>query len=277
MDNSSTDGSVEFIKTHFPTVCVVELGKNVGYARGMNAGLEYAVTLGFEYVLIMNNDTLVATDALRALVRTAQTELNAGFVSGKVYFYDQPDIFHTVGKKEDAIRWNGAHLGWFEKDVGQYDTVSERIFLDDVMILVSRRVYEEVGGYDPQFFLQAAEFDWQARAKMKGWKCYYTPNAKIWHRVSMTLGGFGNPIGRYFDTRGSMVVMARHRTLAQFIKYYLYTGFQVTNLCLRGLVQLNWIKFKSRFSMLLGFVSGTFWLFHRRPARKVPWIIDRLK
>ena len=195
VDNGSTDGSVEFVRDRFPKMHVVETGKNLGYARGFNAGLEYAAQRGAEHFLIMNNDTVIDPGALSALVETAQNYPRAGFVTGKVYFYDQPDTLQTVGKKEDRIRWNGDHIGWVEKDMGQYERVEERIFLDDVMTLVPRRLYDEVGGYDPQFFLQAEEFDWQARAKKRGWKFYYTPKSMIWHRVSMSMGGPGTRLG----------------------------------------------------------------------------------
>ena len=277
VDNGSSDGSVEFVRQHFPTVQVVETGSNLGYARGFNAGLEYAAARGAKYFLIMNNDTVIDRGALSALVETAQTCKRAGFVTGKIYFYDRPDTFQTVGKKEDPIRWNGDHIGWGEKDIGQYETVEERVFLDDVMTLVDRRLYDEVGGYDSQFFLQCEEFDWQARAKKRDWKSYYTPWAKLWHRGSMSMGGFGSPIGRYFDTRSQMVVLARHLSLWRFLRSYFWTAFRVHNSLARGVVQLNWDKIKPRLAMWLGFLAGTFWLVHRRPATKVPVIIQKLK
>ena len=273
VDNGSTDGSVEFVRQRFPAVHVVETGSNLGYARGFNAGLEYAAAGGAEYFLIMNNDTVIDRGALTALVETAQACERAGFVTGKIYFYDQPDTFQTVGKKEDPIVWNGDHIGWGEKDIGQYETVEERAFLDDVMTLVDRRLYDEVGGYDPQFFLQAEEFDWQVRAKKRDWKFYYTPKARLWHRVSMSMGGAGNPIARYFDTRSPMVVMARYASLGRFLRYYVVTGLRTTNSLLRGLVQLRGDKIKPRLAMWLGFLAGTFWLFHRRPNTGVPRLI----
>jgi GT2 family glycosyltransferase len=276
VDNGSTDESVAFVRQKFPSVHVVENGKNLGYARGFNAGLEYAAKRGTEYFMIMNNDTVIDRAALSALVETAHAFRKAGFVTGKIYFYDRPETFQSVGKKEDPIVWGGDHIGWGEKDVGQYETSEERVFLDDVMTLVDRRLYDEVGGYDPQFFLQAEEFDWQARAKQKGWKFYYTPKAKLWHRVSMSMGGGGSPIGRYFDVRSTMVVMARYFRLWRFLRYYIYTLYKVTDNLFRGLAQLDGDKIKPRLAMWLGFWAGTLWLIHRQPATRVPPLILRL-
>lgn len=276
VDNGSTDGSVEFVRQNFPTIYVIETGSNLGYARGFNVGLEYAAKNGAEYFLIMNNDIVIDQGALSALVETAQSSERAGFITGKVYFYEQPEILQTIGKKEDPIVWSGHHIGWMEKDTGQYESVEERAFIDDVMTLVNKHLYDEVGGYDPQFFLQSEEFDWQVRAKRRGWKFYYTPKAKLWHRVSMSMGGFGNPIGRYFDIRSQMVVIARHGNLNQFIRYYIWTGFHVLNSFTRGLLRFNWARLKPRLAMLLGFIAGTFWLIHRQPAKKLPLIIRKL-
>ncbi len=276
VDNGSTDDSVATVKSRYPAIHVIETGSNLGYSRGFNAGMAFAATLGAEYFLIMNNDTVIDPMALAALVETAQTQERAGFVTGKIYFHDTPHTLQTVGKKEDPILWNGNHIGWGEEDAGQYDQPAERAFVDDVMVLVNRRVYDELGGYDVQYYLQGEGFDWQVRAKKKGWKTYYTPNAKLWHKVSQSMGGFGNPIGRYFDTRSRMVVMARHAPLHRFLLFYLHTGWKTTDSLLRGIVQRKPEKIKPRLARWLGFISGTFWLIHRQPATKVPACIQHL-
>ena len=276
VDNGSEDGSVPHVRERFPTVHVVETGSNLGYARGFNAGLAYAAARGAAYFLIMNNDTVIDPGALSALVETAQSQERAGFVTGKIYYHDHPDVLQTVGKRYDRIVWNGRHIGGGERDEGQYEQVAERVFVDDVMTLVNRRLYDELGGYDPQFFLQSEEFDWQARAKRAGWKFYYTPEAKLWHRVSMSMGGAGSPIGRYFDTRSRMVVMARHLGLWGFVRYYVVTGFKTTFGLAKGLLQFNGAKIRPRLAMWLGFCAGTLWLIHRRPAVGVPRLIRAL-
>ena len=139
-------------------------------------------------IVVTNNDVKADCRVISELVAVAETDEKIGFVTGKVYYADQPDILQTVGKREDPILWNGGHIGNGEKDVGQYEQAAERIFADDIYMLVRRSVYEQVGGYDSVFAFQAEEFDWQARAKKHGFKIFYAPRAKIWHKVSMTIG-----------------------------------------------------------------------------------------
>ncbi|MBM3211800.1 glycosyltransferase family 2 protein, partial [Candidatus Poribacteria bacterium] len=280
IDNGSTDGSEEFIRENFPKIHLLLNEKNLGYSRGFNRGLEYAFAQGADYFLIMNNDTVIHEHALSALVETALKNEKAGFVTGKVYFYDQPDVLQTVGKQEHPILWNGSHIGAGEKDNGQYDNVEERVFLDDVFTLVSRRLYEEVGGYSPQFFLEAEEYDWQARAKKKGWKFYYTPDAKLWHRVSMSMGGRGSLIAHYFDIRNTIIVMFLHRGILGFIRYYLWVSYHVTFDLITGLLAKlikPSVRLKYYWAGFLGLCAGLFWIIHRRQVRCVPWLVRVLK
>jgi GT2 family glycosyltransferase len=276
VDNGSEDDSVAFINAEFPSVSVLELERNYGYAGGFSRGLEFAHARGAAYFLIMNNDTVIDPAALAALVKTARTCDRAGFVTGKVYFFDEPDVLQTVGKQEDPVRWSGDHIGMGERDEGQYDEVVERPFLDDVFTLVPAALYEEIGGYDRQLFLQCEEFDWQARAKRKGWKFYFTPEAKLWHKVSMSMGGRGNPIGKYFDNRSAMVVMAKHAGWRRFLRYFVWNGYSTTRSAVGGLFGSGRETSRLRFAGLLGFVGGTLWLVHRRAPRRAPYLVRKL-
>ena len=276
IDNGSTDGSVEFVRENYPVAQVVENGQNLGYARGFNAGLEYGYAHGADYFLIMNNDAVIDPGALSALVETAQSQPRAGFVSGKVYWYDRPRVLQTVGKVEGPDRLSGIDLGVDEEDNGQYDAVQERAFLDDIFTLVPRQLYEETGGYDPQFFLQCEELDWQLRARKSGWKLYYTPDAKLWHYGSRSMGGQGSPISEYFFVRNHLVVMAKHGGPRRFARLWLRIGWDRSMSVLRGVVgsivgRKPWMR--SRVAAWLGWVAGTLWLAHRRPATGVPWPI----
>lgn len=276
IDNGSTDGTKEFLRKAFPQVHVVTLTPNRGYAGGFNAGLNYAAERGADHFLIMNNDTVIDHDALTALVNVAESETDIGFVTGKVYFYDRPDVFQSLGKEEDPITWVGEHIGGEEKDRGQYDQVAERILIDDIYTLVNRKMYDQIGGYDSQFFLQCEELDWQLRAKKAGWKIYYAPDAKLWHRGSATIGGFGSPMINYFLERSRMIVFAKHGGATRFLRYTAWSGTQALYRLVGGILQLDPEKMRPRLARVLGIMSGLFWLLHRRPAKRVPKLIQHL-
>lgn len=258
IDNGSTDDSVEYVKKNFPEVIILQNEKNLGYSGGFNVGLDYAFNRNnADYVLISNNDVKAHQKVISQLVNVAETDERIGFVTGKVYYYDNPDILQTVGKKEDPIRWNGDHIGDREEDKGQYDEIVERIFIDDIFTLVRRELYIEVGGYDTTFFLQAEEYDWQARAKKRGYKMFYTPHAKIWHKDSMTLGK-RSPKKAYYDARNPMLVILKHKSPEFFRRYF---WFHLRKGIIRSSLAAikNKFQVKTAWKIWSGFFSGLWW------------------
>jgi GT2 family glycosyltransferase len=219
IDNGSNDGSEEYVKSAYPQVICIQTGENLGYSGGFNVGLRYAFEeKKADFALITNNDVKADSKVISALVQAAEKDPMRAFVTGKVYFFDQPETLQTVGKYEHSLRWNGDHIGSREIDHGQYNEPSERFFIDDIFTLVRREVYENLGGYDTTYFLQCEEYDWQARAKKVGYKFFYTPLAKIWHKESMTLGR-SSPLKAYYDTRNPLIVIMKYKSRQFYRKY----------------------------------------------------------
>jgi len=251
IDNGSTDGTKEYVQNEFPMVELLRTEKNLGYSGGFNFGMEHAFgKAGVKYLLITNNDVKADKHIISELVKVAETDDKIGFVSGKVYDYDRPDVFQTVGKQEDPICWNGDHIGNMEQDRGQYDQIEERVFSDDVFILTSRKLYEDVGGYDTEFRFQYEETDWQARAKKVGYKIVYTPHAKLWHKDSATIGKESAFVA-YYDTRNLMLVILKHKSPEFFRRYFRwYLRETVIKDSLRRLIK------RGQFSIFIGIWRG---------------------
>lgn len=257
IDNGSTDNSKEFIEKEYPQVKVLRTEVNLKYSGGFNFGMKYAFAQAkADYVLVTNNDVKADCRVISELVAVAETDEKIGFVTGKVYYADQPDILQTVGKREDPILWNGGHIGNGEKDVGQYEQAAERIFADDIYMLVRRSVYEQVGGYDSVFAFQAEEFDWQARAKKHGFKIFYAPRAKIWHKVSMTIGK-DSAFKAYYDARNPMLVILLHKPAGYFRRYFWHHFRQ--GIVRSSLISIKSMKLCVAWTTWRGFASGVIW------------------
>lgn len=256
IDNGSSDGTKTYVEHTFPKAKVIRLEKNQGYSGGFNFGLDYAFNQQkADYVLITNNDVKADANIVRALVEVALTDKKIGYITGKAYYFDQPDTLQSVGKYEDPVKWNGEHIGNREIDRGQYDEVAERCFIDDIFMLVSKALYQEVGAYDTNFFFQAEEYDWQARGKAAGYKIMYTPYAKLWHKESMTIGK-KSAYKAYCDARNPMLVILKHKPPEYFRRYFwkhfpkLIKGF---------LVSCKQLRFKVAINKLSGFLSAIVW------------------
>jgi len=257
IDNGSKDSSEEYVKINYPKVTCIQTGKNLGYSGGFNVGLKYAFEeMRADFALITNNDVKVDSKVINALVEAALQDPLRGFITGKVYYFDKPDTLQSVGKYEHPLRWNGDHIGAKEIDKGQYNEPSERFFIDDIFTLVRREVYEKLGGYDNTYFLQCEEYDWQARAKKAGYKFYYTPLAKIWHKESMTLGKW-TPRKAYFDARNPLIVIMRYKEVPFFKHYFWWhTGRFIF---LGSLQNARHLRFKISFKLWQGLFSAIRW------------------
>ena len=267
VDNGSTDGTVELLKEKFDNkITIIENKKNLGYADGFNSGIYYAFKKDAEYMLILNNDTKIDPDALIELVKVAENDSKIGFVSGKVYNYNDPNRIQTVGKGTDPIKLVGPHVGAGEIDNGQYDEIKEYEFIDDVFLLVRKEVIEKVGGYDPNFFLYWEETDWCARVRKADFKIFYTPDAKIWHKGSMSSGGGTNPLNTYYMARNKYVFIKRNGTNQQFKRFVLKLFFvDIPKTMITRLVKA---KLSILFGYLKGNVSGIIWILQQNSYKQ---------
>lgn len=256
IDNGSTDNTQEYIKANFPEVTVLRTEINLKYSGGFNLGLKYAFEdQGADYVVITNNDVIADRLLISSLACAARNYQESGFVIGKVYYYERPDIFQTVGKKYDEVLWNGGHIGQGEKDTGQYDKIEAREWCDDIYWLVKRELYKKTGGYDTEFAFQGEDFDWQVRAKQAGYKIIYTPHARLWHKESMTIGRT-SPFKAYYDARNPLIIHMKYRSSEEFRKYFHIRFAQLINTSFRQLAKL---KIRLIGANIKGLASALIW------------------
>ena len=258
VDNGSTDQTKEYVNENWPNVDVYRTEKNLGYSGGFNFGLDYAFNqLKSDYVLITNNDVKADKQVVSALVSTAMKDETIGFVTGKVFYFEQPNLFQTVGYIENPSTGEVKHRGQREQDKGQYAQDEPLNSSDDVFMLVRREVYEQVGGYDTNFFIQGEQWDWQERGKKHGFKVYFCANAKIWHKESMTIGRT-SPFKLFYDLRNTLIVIFEHKSYRQFSKYF-WKSFK-QQFIIGSLKHFLKGRFKHGYSSVTGFLSGFFWV-----------------
>jgi len=207
VDNGSTDGSVRAIRERFPTVTVLENGENLGYTGGNNAGLRYALGHGADYVLLLNNDTVVAPGFLRRLVDAAEADPRIGLVGPTIYYYDRPAIIWSAGGAIDWQRGSTRMLGLNERDRGQFGRGPRTVdFVTGCAILVRRIVPERVGLLDERFFAYYEEAEWCVRAVRAGYKIVHVPLARMWHKISPSARTDSWPV-QYYMTRNRLLFL----------------------------------------------------------------------
>lgn len=191
--------------------------KNYGFAEGNNIGIEFAIkNLNPDYILLLNNDTVVDRDFLRELVKDGEDNGKIGLLGPKIYYYDNPNVIWSTGGKIDWNLARGLHIGINEHDKGQYDEKRTLDYINGSALLIKKEVIDTIGLLDKKFFLYFEETDLALRASINGFESLYVPNAKVWHKVSRSGGGIKNEIGLYYITRNRWLFMKKWANKGNF-------------------------------------------------------------
>ena len=202
---------------------LIENGKNLGFAEGNNIAIRYALkVLNPEYVLLLNNDTVVNNVFLDELITVAEFDKKIGFVGPKTYYYDyygRTDVINFAGGR--LVMWKGkaVHIGVSETDQGQYDKIKEVDYVEGSCLLARRETLETVGLLDPTYFLYWEETDWCIRAKNAGFRLFYTPKSKIWHKIGASNQGKRS---WYYFTRSRFIFTRRYANSLQYLLFLIY-------------------------------------------------------
>jgi GT2 family glycosyltransferase len=205
VDNGSTNGSVEKIRAEFPTVAIVELDENLGYAAGNNVGIRHALTQAADYVMVLNNDTYVAPSMLSELINFAQSKQNVGMLGPKMYCADLNDTLFAAGSFIEWRKGRTYNRGMFQQASDVTDSVAPEPvdYITGCGVLVSKEFVESAGDLDPVYFLNYEDVDWGFKAWRYGFEVWYVPEAIMWHKVSGTLGQ-ASPANTYYMTRNGL-------------------------------------------------------------------------
>jgi len=175
VDNGSSDGSAEYIRREYPAIILVETGKNLGFAGGTNAGIRAARG---EFIFTLNNDTIADPNMLGEIIKPMQRDPNIGMCGTKLVFPDGRINSTAICISRSGAAWD---RGMGEQDSGQFDKEEEIFGPCAGAALYRRRMLEEVGHFDEDFFLFMEDVDLAFRARLAGWKCLYIPTAQIVH------------------------------------------------------------------------------------------------
>jgi len=226
VDNGSVDDSGTRLKKRFPDVEVIKTGSNLGFSGGNNVGIRHALSLGAEYIWLLNNDTVVDSAALSTLVGMAENDRTIGMVGSKIHYHDAPSkIWYAGAWLDKRYPYRSSHRGLNEEDRGQYDLAGETGYVSGCSLLATKRMIEKVGLLDDDLFLYYEDIDWNARAVKKGWKAVYCPSSLVFHKVSISIGGMDSPRMKYYLAR-NLLYFIRHNFPETFLQAVLFDLYE---------------------------------------------------
>lgn len=235
VDNGSTDGTAEFVRGRFPWVTLVRLPENVGFAGGNNAGVRRARG---RYVAFLNNDTAADPGWLHALRRGVDEAAGVMLTTSRIVYMHDPDVIDSAG--DGLLRWGGA----FKRHHGapaSAATVTEEVFgVCGAACLMPKAVFDELGGFDEDFFASHEDVDLSYRARLLGYRCRFVADAVVRHVGSATIGTV-SPVSVFQGQRNLEWVYIKNtplglltRTFAGHVVYDLAAGVHFARIGMLG-------------------------------------------
>ena len=214
VDNGSDNHQAAAIQQRFTGVQVHATDRNLGFTGGNNLGIKLALAGGADYILCLNNDTVVAPDSLGKLVEAMEANPHAGLATAAIYKAHQPTVLDGLGCR---LRFDlllcGEHLREFQP--AQLSSPFEVPYAEGCALMIRRAAAEQAGGFDDAFFAYFEDADLCLRAKAQGWTSLAVPLAHVWHKIDEKPSGSGSPTACFYSARNSWLLVRRHASDAQ--------------------------------------------------------------
>lgn len=261
VDNGSVDGSDYALKREFANIVLLKNNENMGFTGGNNVGIDFALQHEADFVLILNNDTVVDKNFLSEMVKVAETDERIGMTTCKMFYYDKPKRIWYAGGIVNKLTLKSKHIGANEIDAKKYSTVREVGFVTGCCMLVRRELIEKIGAFDENFFIYAEDLDWSLRASKAGYKLVYTGSAILWHMQSVSvrknmLGknkGTSTPLHHYLGNRNRIFILRKHGNIINRTLGGILLSFRFTYTSAGLIVLRRWSKLSS---LCKGIVDG---------------------
>lgn len=219
---SAVDPTAKILAGNYPNTRLLLSKENLGFAGGNNWGMRQAKG---DYMFIVNNDTEVTDSLLDELLKPFDTDDSIGVTCPKIKYFDQPNTIQYAGfNPMNNFTGRTTSVGIHEEDQGQHDVPGMTYGAHGCAMLVKKEVIEKVGMFPEKFFLYYEEWDWSARILKAGFKIWYTPQAVIYHKESLSVGK-ANPMKVYYHTRNRILYIRRNAGLLPLLVFTAYFGF----------------------------------------------------
>lgn len=206
LDIASSDGSAEYASGLFPAVKIIALKTNCGFAKGYNLAVS---SVKAEYIAFLNSDTKTEPLWLEKLVQSIEQNPDAAIVGSKIYFLNQPGVINSCGKKL-TYSGTGFDIGYGLKNGADFDEPKEVGGLCGASLLARKTVFQELGGFDEDYFLLCEDTDLCWRAWLAGYRVIYQPLSIAGHEFGSAIGKRDTPIRIFYTQRNALTTVFKN-------------------------------------------------------------------
>jgi GT2 family glycosyltransferase len=187
VDNDSRNDEAAAIERKFPGVTVLKQSENLGFSGGCNVGIRHSLEAGADFIMLLNNDTLVPPELIEKLLAGFAGLENAGAVSPVIFEYPETEKIWF-----SRARWDGpeAQFRLTTPDEKYADLAEKAPYLSDFAcgccLFAPAAMFEKIGLFDERYFAFYDEAEWCSRLREKGFESYVVPAAFMYHKVSQS-------------------------------------------------------------------------------------------
>ena len=251
-DNGSTDDSIDLLRTKFPSVRLILLDRNYGFAEGYNRAI---AQIDHEYCVLLNSDIEVTPGWMEAPVRLLDSDPVLAGAQPKIRSWRDKRYFEYAGAAGGYMDLygypfcRGRVFHVVEEDEGQYDTPADILWATGACLFIRTTVYKEAGGLDAGFFAHQEEIDLCWRLRSRGYRLVCAPQSVVYHVGGATLDA-ENPRKTFLNFRNNLLMLyknlpeadLRHVMRVRFWLDYL----AATQFLLTGHPKNAWAVYKAR-------------------------------
>jgi riboflavin kinase/FMN adenylyltransferase len=212
-DNGSTDDSIPFVKKYYPEIEIHELEHNYGFAEGYNRVIK--ALDDYKYIVLLNSDVETDSEWLSPIIDLMEKDRQIGVAQPKILSYDAKNKFEYAGAAGgylDLLAYpfcRGRIFDTIETDEGQYDDNKEVFWASGAAMVIRKKLFTDIGGFDTRFFAHQEEIDLCWRIKQAGYKVYSVGSSKVYHLGGGTLS-YVNPHKTYLNFRNNLMMMLKN-------------------------------------------------------------------
>ncbi len=195
---------------------VMSLNTNHGFSGANNLGVRFAQNNKADYVLLLNNDTVMTDNLLSNMMKTAMRIQDAGIVSCTIKYYDDQDKIWFSGGDINFVK--GAFYHRNDDCTGERETD----FVTGCLMLIPAGVFKKVGYFDERYFLNVEDIDFSCRVKAAGYKLVVNCDAEIYHKVSSSIGGLYSSRNQYYFHRNRMLFFSMQLSGAKKVFFFIF-------------------------------------------------------
>lgn len=211
-DNASTDNSVSFVRKNYPAIRIVENAKNLGFAGGYNEILRHVTA---DYYVLLNSDVEVTPNWIEPVIQYLESDPTVVVAQPKILAYHNKTFFEHAGASGGFIDFlgypfcRGRILHCVEEDLLQYENCEEIFWASGAAFFIKSSIWQEVGGFDEDFFAHMEEIDLCWRLKQSGYRIGICPQSVVYHVGGGTLNT-SNPNKTYLNFRNNLVMLQKN-------------------------------------------------------------------